>query len=145
MRPHHHGTERSPADVESALARVRQTGGRVTAAKRAIVTALYDNPGGVTADRLAAELPHIDLTTVYRTLDQLEEIGVVEHVHLGHGPAIHRLLGAATVTVLCDTCERITFVPAEEFAAVAAAVEERHGVVLDLHHFAVSGRCVEHR
>ncbi len=143
-RPHHQTTDHSPADVDSALARVRQTGGRVTSAKRAIVSALYGSPDGVTADHLVGELPHIDLTTVYRTLGQLEDVGVVEHVHLGHGPAIYRLLGPATVTVLCDICEQVTLVPAVEFAELASSIEDRYGVVLDLHHFAVSGHCVDH-
>jgi Fe2+ or Zn2+ uptake regulation protein len=143
-RPHHRTTERSPADVDAALARIRQTGGRVTTSKRAIVTTLYGSTTGVTADQLAVELPHVDLTTVYRTLGQLEEVGIVEHVHLGHGPAVYRLLGPATVTVLCDTCDRVTLVPASAFADIASSIEEQYGIVLNLHHFAVSGHCADH-
>ena len=140
-KPHHHTSLASPADVDTALDRVRQVGGRVTAPKRAIVEHLYRHPTGITADDLVAAIDGIDLTTVYRTLSQLEQAGVVEHVHLGHGPASYRVLGDATVTVLCDTCGKVTLVPVEEFAAASAAVEARYGIVLDLHHFAMSGHC----
>lgn len=140
-KPHHHTALDSPADVDTALDRVRELGGRVTAPKRALVELLFRRPNGVTAEELVAELDGIDLTTVYRALGQLEQAGVVEHVHLGHGPASYRRLGDATVTVLCDTCGKVTLVPVAAFADAAAAIEARYGVCLDLHHFAVSGHC----
>jgi Fe2+ or Zn2+ uptake regulation protein len=115
----------------------------VTVTKRAIVEALYATPDGVTADALDAVLGDTDVTTVYRTLGQLEQVGVVEHVHLGHGPAVFRLLTGSTVTVLCDACGRVTHIPLAEFAPTVAAIGERHGVHLDLHHFALSGRCAD--
>lgn len=142
-RPHHHTTVGSPADVDTALDRVRELGGRVTASKRAVVELLYQRPDGLTAEELVEQLEGTDLTTVYRTLSQLEQAGVVEHVHLGHGPASYRRLGEATVTVICDTCGKVTLVPVAAFAVAAAAVEARYGVALDLHHFAVSGHCTE--
>ena len=140
-KPHHHTALASPADVDTALERVRELGGRVTAAKRAVVELIYRRSDGVTAEDLVAGLDGVDLTTVYRTLSQLEQAGVVEHVHLGHGPASYRRLGDATVTVICDTCGTVTLVPAAAFADAAAAIEARYGVALDLHHFAVSGHC----
>jgi Fe2+ or Zn2+ uptake regulation protein len=140
-KPHHHTAIASPADVDTALDRVREVGGRVTAAKRAVVELIYHHPDGVTAEELVAQLDGVDLTTVYRTLSQLEQAGVVEHVHLGHGPASYRRLGEATVTVICDGCGKVTLVPVADFADAAAAIEARYGVALDLHHFAVSGHC----
>ncbi len=140
-KPHHHTATASPADVDTALDRVRELGGRVTSAKRAVVELIYRRPDGVTAEELVTLLDGVDLTTVYRTLSQLEQAGVVEHVHLGHGPASYRRLGEATVTVICDGCGKVTLVPVAEFAEAAATVEARYGVALDLHHFAVSGRC----
>ena len=141
-KPHHHTAIDSPADVDTALDRVRELGGRVTGPKRAVVELIYRRRDGVTAEELVAELDGVDLTTVYRTLSQLEQAGVVEHVHLGHGPASYRWLGDATVTVICDTCGKVTLVPLAAFGDAATAVEARYGVALDLHHFAVSGHCV---
>lgn len=117
----------------------------MTVAKRAIVEALYAAPDGVTADGLDAVLADTDVTTVYRTLGQLEQVGVVEHVHLGHGPAIFRLLTGGAVTVMCDACGRVTHIPFAEFAPTVALIGARHGLQLDLHHFALSGRCAEGR
>lgn len=140
-KAHHHGTHTSPASIDVALDRIRGVGGRVTATKRAIVTALFAETDGVTADALVARLGSLDLTTAYRVLGQLEQAGVVEHVHLGHGPAIYRLLGDDLITVLCDTCGTTTQIPAGEFASVTARIRRTYGVALDLHHFAISGHC----
>lgn len=140
-KPHHHAQLHSPADVDAALARVRAVGGRVTATKRSIVDAVFAAPDGITADDVVATLGDVDLTTAYRTLGQLEQAGVVEHVHLGHGPAIYRLVGDDTVTVVCDGCGKVTHIPLAAFADVTAQVRAAHGITLDLHHFAMSGRC----
>ena len=75
------------------IALIREQGERVTTARRALVTALVQAKGHVTADDLAVLVqkaqPDVHLSTIYRSLDALERIGVVDHVHLGHGRAVY--------------------------------------------------------
>ena len=54
-----------------------------------------------------------DLTTVYRTLDLLEELGLVKHTHLGHGAPSYRPADDEHVHVVCHTCQSVADAPAD--------------------------------
>ena len=131
--------------VERILGRMRAGGGRVTAARRAVVGALVGAGGHVTAEELAAAVqandPDVHLSTVYRTLDALEQLGVVDHVHLGHGPAVYHLTEEAHHHLACEACGAVIEVPANVFAPVTRRLATDYGFVIDRHHFAVVGRC----
>ena len=95
----------------------------------------------MTAEELAERHDDVDLATVYRSLSHFEEVGVIEHVHLGHGPAAYRWAGARTVAAVCDGCGAVTDIPTDELAALADRLEHRYGLHLELGHFALSVRC----
>jgi Fur family ferric uptake transcriptional regulator len=136
---------------DERLARIldalREKGGRLTPARRAIVTALVDAKAHVTADELAAtvqgQLPDVHLSTIYRTLERLEELGFIEHVHLGHGRAIYQLADDRHHHLVCDRCGWVTGVPADLLDEVAANVKKRYDFVLDPSHFSLGGFCRE--
>lgn len=134
---------------EERLARIldalREKGGRLTPARRTIVTALVEAGTHVTADELAAtvqeRLPDVHLSTIYRTLERLEELGVIEHVHLGHGRAVYHLTDERHHHLVCDQCGWVTGVPSDLFDDVATSVKKHYGFVLDPTHFSLGGRC----
>jgi Fur family ferric uptake transcriptional regulator len=96
---------------------------------------------GLTAEQVRAQLPAVDQATVYRTLVQFEQAGIVEHVHLGHGPATYRRAGTGGVPVVCQVCGRVVEVPAAELDGLIARVRRQHGMLIDAGHFALTGRC----
>lgn len=124
---------------------LRRNGVRVTVARRAILESLVQLGPHVTAEELAghvqARYPEVHESTVYRTLDRLTDLGVVEHVHLGHGRAVFHVAGGGHQHLHCDRCGLVVEAPDELFAGVVRAVEERYGFELDLDHFALGGRC----
>jgi Fur family ferric uptake transcriptional regulator len=126
---------------DEALERVRAGGGRLTRARRTLLEDLFTTQGRVTADELAERHDDIDVATVYRSLSHFEEVGVIEHVHLGHGPAAYRWAGARTVAAVCDGCGLVTDIPTEELAALDDRLEDAYGLRLSLGHFALSVRC----
>lgn len=126
---------------DEAVERVRGAGGRITRARRVLLEDLYDLGGRVTAEELAERHDDIDLATVYRSLAHFEEVGVIEHVHLGHGPAAYRWAGARTIAAVCDECGAVTDIPAGELDALATRLDEQYGLRLSLGHFALSVRC----
>lgn len=134
------GAVTSPA-FDDALERVRAGGGRLTRARRTLLEDLSTTGGRVTAEELAERHDDIDLATVYRSLSHFEEVGVIEHVHLGHGPAAYRWAGARTVAAVCDGCSAVTDIPSEELDALAERLDHRYGLHLELGHFALSVRC----
>jgi Fur family ferric uptake transcriptional regulator len=134
-----------PERLEAALELLRQRGGRVTTARRAIVTALFDADGHVTADQLATTVqqahPDVHLTTIYRCLDALEELGIVDHVHLGHGRAVYHLADETHQHLVCEGCGAVVEVPDALFAGLARRLQADYGFAIRPHHFAVLGRC----
>jgi Fur family ferric uptake transcriptional regulator len=130
----------SPA-FDDALERVRAGGGRLTRARRTLLYDLFTTSGRVTAEELAERHPDVDQATVYRSLSHFEEVGVIEHVHLGHGPAAYRWAGTRTLAAVCQGCGAVTDIPTRELDALALRLEHRYGLHLELGHFALLVRC----
>jgi Fe2+ or Zn2+ uptake regulation protein len=124
---------------------IREQGERVTTARRALITALVQARGHVTAEDLAAlvqkEQPEVHLSTIYRSLDALERMGVVDHVHLGHGRAVYHLADEPHQHLVCEVCGTVIEVPDATFAELAATLRRRYGFTIRPNHFAVLGRC----
>ena len=125
--------------------RLREAGHSVGRTRTAVVTAVRDQPAAFTADELAATVPDVHVSTVYRTLALLEEIGAVRHVHLSHGPAVYEHAASTEVRhLVCEVCDRHVAVPAEVFDAVRGRLADEYGFVLEGSHFAIVGRCRDH-
>ena len=136
-----------PGRVDSLIAEVRRRGGRVTSARRALVAALVEADGHVTAEDLAARVqrahPDVHLSTVYRSLEALENLGVVDHVHLGHGRAVYHLADDPHQHLVCEVCGHVVEVPDSTFAELEQALQRLYRFRIRPNHFAVLGRCAE--
>jgi Fur family ferric uptake transcriptional regulator len=136
----------SGVQVDDVLALVRERGGRVTTPRRAVIQALLGGEGEhltaeAIAERVQAAHPDVHLSTVYRTLEALEELGVTSHVHLGHGPSTYHLAGEAHHHAVCDRCGRVVELAADLFDDVGARVLAATGFEIAPEHFALSGTC----
>lgn len=131
--------------VEEILARFSAAGGRRTASRQAIVEAVVGAKGHLTAEQIAtqvqARFPSVNLSTVYRTLEALEELGVVDHVHLGHGRAVYHLADQTHQHLFCEMCERVEELPVTKLRPLFSLLEREFGFELDRRHFAIVGRC----
>jgi Fe2+ or Zn2+ uptake regulation protein len=131
--------------LERILDLLRADGGRVTTARRALVQVLLDARDHMTADDLAAILqtrrPEVNRSTVYRTLDTLERLGVVVHTHLGHGGGVYHLADERHQHLVCEDCGAVVEVPEKLFAPLARTVRSRYGFTIEPGHFALVGRC----
>ncbi len=137
--------EASSELVEEVLARLRLQGGRVTTARRELLTALFDAGDHRTAEDLAAQVqarvPDVHLSTIYRNLDELERLGVIIHTHLGHGPATYHLSSSLHGHLVCDSCGTTIEAPEELFRGLSRSAAAQYGFSIDPRHFAVLGRC----
>jgi Fur family ferric uptake transcriptional regulator len=145
----HRSTE-APSRVTAAdgiVARLRASGGRITATRRATIDVLL--AGGrhrhLSADDVAAEvrarLPDVAESTIYRTLAALEELGVVTHVHLGHGPSTFHLADQGHRHLICRHCESIVEVPSDVFDDLSHRLGDEYGFSISREHFALVGEC----
>lgn len=131
----------APDDVEGAIERIRESGGRVTSAKREVLGLLFASGPPLTAEEFGDRLEGIDRSIVYRCLGQFEELGIAEHVHLGHGQAVYRRRGLSTIPVACQVCGTAAELDRAEAEAFITRVRRQTGIELDLVHFPLLGRC----
>ncbi len=136
------------SDLGEAVGVLRESGLRVSAARRIVLQALFEAGGPVTADRIASgldgRLPHSDVASVYRNLETLEEIGLVRHVHLGHGPGLYELTsGGAREHLLCDRCGAVLSVDPSRLDGVRALIRAETGFEANFTHFPIAGLCPE--
>jgi len=136
-------------NADEVLGALAATGRRRTSARQVIVEAVLQAKGHVTADELASDIhrrfPSINISTVYRTLDALEEIGVIDHVHLGHGRAIYHLADEEHQHLVCESCEGVIELPASKLKPLLRTIERDHGFEVDRRHFAIVGLCAKCR
>jgi Fur family ferric uptake transcriptional regulator len=133
------------SDLDEITDAVRRAGGRLSAPRRRVLEALFAADGPVSADALAhggAGGGTLELSSVYRSLEHLEALGVVAHVHLGHGPGLYALTGgSAREHLVCERCDRVTSVDPGELDGVRDLVRERFGHHARFSHFPIVGLC----
>ena len=93
--------------------------------------------------RVQAAAPAVNITTVYRTLDLLEELRLVRHTHLGHGAPKYSEREHEHVHLVCHSCGAIGEAPTGVMEELAAQLQEQQGFTLDVTHVALSGLCAE--
>lgn len=143
--------ERTSADgdpgarVAEIMDRFAAAGGRRTATRQAIVEAVVTAGGHVTAEDVAGAVqerfPSVNLSTVYRTLEALEDLDVLDHVHLGHGRAVYHLTEHGHQHLYCEGCGRVRSLPEEKLEPLRELLEAEYGFVVDRRHFALVGLC----
>jgi len=138
--------EPAPAgDVEAAVDALRSRGLRLSASRRLVLEALFAAGRPATAEEIASgmygRLPRCDLASVYRNLETLEELGLVRHMHLGHGPGLYAPASCEEEYVACERCGRSEAVAVDVLRAVRAAVREAVGYEPRFSHFPLTGLC----
>lgn len=119
----------------------------MTAQRAAVLTALARTAGHLSAEEVHAAVAAGDASvhpaSVYRTLEALSQLGVVQHIHLGHGATAYHLIDDAEAHphAQCGRCGRVVDLPVGLLDEVAARVAAEHGFRLDAAHAALSGTC----
>ena len=134
--------------VENAVDLLRTKGLRVSSARRLVIEALFAADRPLTAEEIAAGLegwlPSSDLASVYRNLDTLEELGLVRHFHVGHGPGRYALASAGELEfVSCEQCGAVETVPSGRLDAARELIERETGYRARFSHFPIVGTCAK--
>ncbi|MDK1476176.1 transcriptional repressor [Streptomyces sp. 549] len=86
----------------------------------------------------------VNISTVYRTLELLEELGLVSHAHLGHGaPTYHLADRHHHMHLVCRDCTTVIEADVSVASSFAEQLRESFGFETDVKHFAIFGRCRE--
>jgi Fe2+ or Zn2+ uptake regulation protein len=131
--------------VDEILSTIRGAAKRVTVAKRTVAEVLVNAPGHLTVDEVTNAVqerrPDVSTSTVYRILEEFEELKIVVHSHLGQPAAVYHLSGAVHGHLTCEECNETVEISAAHFDALSKDLQKTYGFLLDRHHVAISGTC----
>jgi Fur family ferric uptake transcriptional regulator len=124
---------------------LREKGYRLTPQRQLVLEAV-NTLGHATPDEILVEVHKtaggINISTVYRTLELLEQLDLVTHTHLGHGaPTYHPADAGGHLHLVCRDCGTVIEVDTEVAAPMGNRMRDEHGFDIDLAHFAIFGRC----
>jgi Fur family ferric uptake transcriptional regulator len=135
--------------TENWQERLRASGHRLTP-QRELVLAAVDTLGHATPDEVYAEVRQhsesINLSTIYRTLELLNELGLIRHAHItDRAPTYHSATGHEHAHFVCRTCKKMISVGRDEMEQALGELAARHEFSPDYGHLTVFGTCADCR
>src|SRR6201996_7238630 len=111
---------------------LRSRGYRVTPQRQLVLEAVA-RLGHGTPEEIAASVQQtakgVNISTIYRTLELLDSLGLVTHTHLNHGaPTYHLASEAGHVHLVCQDCGKIDEASREKIGALAGGLDEGQGL-----------------
>lgn len=127
--------------------KLRGSGYRLTPQRELILRAVEDL-GHATPDEVLARVRQqssaVNVSTVYRTLEVLEQLGLVRHAHLSdRAPTYHSVTEHEHFHLVCRNCHRVVSVDPDVLAPLRERLRDEHAFVVDVGHLTVFGRCEE--
>jgi Fur family ferric uptake transcriptional regulator len=128
-------------------AELRARGYRLTP-QRELVLEAVDELEHATPDEILTRVREraagVNISTVYRTIELLEKLGLVNHTHLGHGaPTYHSTAVPQHVHLMCRGCKAVVEVETAVFDAMVRGLRDEYGFETDVQHLTVFGTCKE--
>jgi Fur family ferric uptake transcriptional regulator len=137
----------APSLLSEVRVKLHARGERMTRPRQAVLRVLAEDPRHLSAEEIVAAVarrdPSVHRASVYRTLEALAHLGVVQHVHLSHSATAYHLVTDHRdhLHLQCTSCGNITDVPTNLLRSTAEKLDETYHFALDLGHVALSGQC----
>ncbi|GAA2489282.1 Fur family transcriptional regulator [Streptomyces sp. NPDC059506] len=127
------------------VAELRKRGYRLTPQRQLVLEAV-DSLEHATPDEILTQVRRtaggVNISTVYRTLELLEELGLVSHAHLGHGaPTYHLADRHHHIHLVCRDCDSVIETDVSVAEPLITRLKQEFGFETDMKHFAIFGRC----
>lgn len=131
---------------DTSLAHVLRSHGLRMTPQRQLVLDAVRQLGHATPEQVHSSVQQVadsvNITTVYRTLELLEELGLVTHTHLSHGaPTYHPADEREHIHLVCRGCGTVEGVDPDLLEPLARQLERSRGFEVDIGHVALFGRC----
>jgi len=132
---------------EVFIRQLRERGFRLTPQREMILSVLHDIEGLATVDeiygRVQALSTSVDISTVYRTLDLLQELDLVSCVDAGDDQRRFELLGIHSphLHLVCHGCGRVIGADLDVARGFAEQLEVQYGFRPALDHLSIPGLC----
>ncbi len=125
---------------------LRELGYRLTPQRMLILAALRDSDDHISAEeihaRVRAKYPHVNISTVYRTLELLKSLGLVTETDLGEGRVrYHFAAKGHHHHLICENCGATIEVDESLFLPLKRTLLKEYQFAASINHFAIFGRC----
>lgn len=129
---------------------LRELGYRLTPQRQLILTALQGSDDHISAEEIHAQVsakyPHVNISTVYRTLELLKSLGLVTETDLGSGRfRYHYADKGHHHHMICENCGAIIEVDESLLLPVKSTLLKEYGFMAKVSHLAIFGRCAKCR
>ena len=137
-----HGSE---ADTGTWQETLRAGGYRLTPQRELVLTAV-EALGHATPDQVYAEVRRhssaVNLSTIYRTLELLDELGLIRHAHIeDRTPTYHSTIGHEHFHLVCHHCRNVISLSGERIERFRRELADEHGFQVDVGHLTIFGTC----
>jgi len=133
-----------PRDIATVLSK---QGYRLTPQRLMILSAIENSNNHISAEEIytqvVAKYPNVNISTVYRTLELLERLGMVTKTDLGGGRVrYHPAEKGHHHHLVCRECGAVIDLDESVLASLKDTLIREYGFIADLRHLAILGRCV---
>jgi len=133
-------------DSELCLTRLKENGYRLTDARKAVVEIVAATTHALTPvevyDRARMSCPGMGLVTVYRTLEKLEELGLIQRVHQMHGCQAFITSGNGHEhLLLCTNCGSTVRFSGDQLDRLIGSISRHSGFIIKEHWLQLFGMC----
>ena len=132
--------------TETWLTQLQENGYRLTEARRAVVDTVASTNHALTPievfDLAREQYPALGLVTVYRTLEKLEELHIIQRVHQPQG--CQAFIAASQEhehLLLCQNCGQVTFFEGDDLDILIGAISKKTGYQIREHWLQLFGLC----
>ena len=131
------------------LKELRRRGYRLTSQREAVLLILHEIAYPASVDeiygRVMQKSGDVELTTVYRTLDLLNSIGLVAIIDSGDKQRLYELAvdNHPHLHLVCRVCGRITGVELDQFQPIVDQIHQQAHFSVDLGSITVQGTCLD--
>jgi Fur family ferric uptake transcriptional regulator len=132
--------------AQELRAALKKQGWRMTPQRQLILEAVTRSRGHISVDhvfrQVAQDYPDVNITTVYRTLELLEELGYVRHTHFhGDRAQYQRTDEPPHQHLVCTACGHDQELDLSVLEPLETELRRRYGFEADLSHAAIVGVC----
>ena len=134
---------KQPGDIVRKLS---ERGYRLTPQRLMILSAIENSDNHISAEEIYARViekyPHVNVSTIYRTLDLIKRLGLVTETDLGGGRVrYHPADKGRHHHLVCQNCAAVIDLDESVLVPLKDVLRREYKFNADLRHLAIFGRC----